>query len=101
MGIEIFNDTLGKRIYNMMIDHALEHGIPNDKSLHKDIDKTHKIVEITRQATADVVNAEAETFFFRMANGEEVPYLFVAGILHAVDVINGGSIMGQDYEIKK
>ena len=97
MGVEVFNDPVGQRIKALLMNYAMEHYDSTPEQLEPGIDKTHLIVGFTRQAIIDSLMAEVEVMTFRNVNDEhQIPTLFIAGVLHAVDVAGGkGSIIGK------
>lgn len=98
MGVEIFDDPVGQRIKSLLMNYALDNYKGAPESLEASVERTHLIVSFARQAALDSLNAEVEVMTFRNANETEsqIPVLFIAGLLHAADVIGGrGSVIGQ------
>ena len=97
VGVEVFNDPVGQRIKALLMNYAMEHYDRTPEQLEPGIDQTHLIVGFTRQAIIDSLMAEVEVMTFRNVNDEhQIPTLFIAGVLHAVDVAAGkGSVIGQ------
>ena len=98
MGVEVFSDPVGQRIKALLMNYALEHYDRTPEQLESGIDQTHLIVGFTRQAIIDSLMAEVEVMTFRNVNSTEhqIPTLFIAGVLHAVDVAGGkGSVIGK------
>jgi hypothetical protein len=97
VGVEIFNDPVGQRIKALLMNYAMEHYDRTPEQLEPGIDQTHLIVGFTRQAIIDSLMAEVEVMTFRNVNDEhQIPTLFIAGVLHAVDVAGGkGSVIGK------
>lgn len=97
VGVEVFNDPVGQRIKALLMNYAMEHYDKTPEQLEPGIDQTHLIVGFTRQAIIDSLMAEVEVMTFRNVNDEhQIPTLFIAGVLHAVDVAAGkGSVIGQ------
>jgi hypothetical protein len=97
VGVEVFNDPVGQRIKALLMNYAMEHYDRTPEQLEPGIDQTHLIVGFTRQAIIDSLMAEVEVMTFRNVNDEhQIPTLFIAGVLHAVDVAGGkGSIIGK------
>ena len=97
MGVEVFNDPVGQRIKALLMNYALEHYDSTAEKLELGINQTHLIVGFARQAIIDSLMAEVEVMTFRNFNDEhQIPTLFIAGLLHAVDVAGGqGSIIGK------
>jgi hypothetical protein len=97
VGVEVFNDPVGQRIKALLMNYAMEHYNRTPEQLEPGIDQTHLIVGFTRQAIIDSLMAEVEVMTFRNVNDEhQIPTLFIAGVLHAVDVAGGkGSVIGK------
>jgi len=98
VGVEVFDDPVGQRIKALLMNYALENYSGNPDSLEAGVDRTHLIVAFARQAAIDAVMAEIDVMTFRNANStdHQIPTLFIAGLLHAADVINGkGSVIGK------
>ena len=97
MGVEVFDDPVGQRIKALLMNYALEHYDRSPEQLEPGIDQTHLIVGFARQAVIDSLMAEVEVMTFRNVNDEhQIPTLFIAGVLHAVDVAGGkGSVIGK------
>lgn len=99
MGVEIFEDPVGQRIKALLMNYAMEHYESTPEQLEPGIDRTHLIVSFARQAIIDSLMAEVEVMTFRNVNSKDhqIPTLFIAGVLHAVDVAGGkGSVIGKD-----
>jgi hypothetical protein len=98
VGVEIFEDPVGQRIKALLMNYAMEHYESTPEQLEPGIDRTHLIVAFARQAIIDSLMAEVEVMTFRNVNSQEhqIPTLFIAGVLHAVDVAGGkGSVIGK------
>ena len=98
MGIEVFDDPIGQRIKSLLMNYAMENYDSTPEQLEPGIDRTHLIVTFARQAVIDSLMAEVEVMTFRNANSKDhqIPTLFIAGVLHAVDVAAGkGSVIGK------
>jgi hypothetical protein len=97
VGVEVFDDPVGQRIKALLMNYALEHYDSTPEKLEPGINQTHLIVGFTRQAIIDSLMAEVEVMSFRNVNGQnQIPTLFIAGLLHAADVAAGkGSIIGE------
>jgi len=97
VGIEVFDDPVGQRIKSLLMNYAMNHYQGKPESLEDSIDRTHLIVSFARQAVIDSMMAEVEVMTFRNANTKDfqIPTLFIAGVLHAIDVAQGkGSVIG-------
>jgi hypothetical protein len=97
VGIEIFDDPVGQRIKSLLMNYAMDHYDRTPEQLEPGIDQTHLIVGFARQGVIDSLMAEVEVMTFRNVNDEQqIPTLFIAGVLHAADVAAGkGSIIGK------
>ena len=98
VGVEIFEDPVGQRIKALLMNYAMEHYESTPEQLEPGIDRTHLIVSFARQAIIDSLMAEVEVMTFRNVNSKDhqIPTLFIAGVLHAVDVAGGkGSVIGK------
>ena len=97
VGVEVFDDPVGQRIKALLMNYALKHYDRSPEQLEPGIDQTHLIVGFARQAVIDSLMAEVEVMTFRNVNDEhQIPTLFIAGVLHAVDVAGGkGSVIGK------
>lgn len=94
---EVFTDEIGQRIKTLMRNFATDHYGHEIDGLEDSLDRTRVIVGLARRAILDALDAEVSVMCFRNANGEEqIPTLFIGGVLHAQDVIQGkGSIVGK------
>jgi hypothetical protein len=97
MGVEVFDDPVGQRIKALLMNYALENYESTPEKLEPGINQTYLIVGFTRQAIIDSLMAEVEVMTFRNSNDKnQIPTLFIAGLLHAADVAAGqGSIIGK------
>lgn len=98
VGVDIFDDPVGQRIKALLMNYALENYSGKPESIEASVDRTHLIVSFARQAIIDSLMAEVEVMSFRNANStdHQIPTLFIAGVLHAVDVAGGkGSVIGK------
>lgn len=85
----IFRTLIGQRIKNKLIEHALKNDYRGTyKDLLISIDNCESVVKICHEAIADVIQAEVEVLAQRDLKEESgnVP-LFIAGLLHAQDLI--------------
>jgi hypothetical protein len=94
---EIFRDEIGQAIFNRLMNYALE---TNNKKpiskLEKHINDTAKVVEITKETLLEALKAEVEVLIFKQTFSEEIPTLFISGVLHSIDVLEGnGSVMAK------
>ena len=96
--VAVFDDEIGQRIKTSMRNYAHEHYGPDIKDLEEMLNRTCVIVGLTRRTMLEALKAEVDVLCFRNSTRpEQVPTMFIAGILHATDVIQGqGSIVGKD-----
>lgn len=94
---QVFDDEIGQRIKTLMRNFATEHYGDDIDGLEESLDRTRVIVGFARQAVNDALDAEVSVMCFRNSTGDEqIPTLFIGGVLHAQDVIQGkGSIVGK------
>jgi hypothetical protein len=98
---EVFRDPVGQSIKSKLITYAAEHYSTPPEQLEAAVDRTHLIVQAARESCIDALESEVSIMTFRNINSdtEEVPITFIAGVLHAIDVIRGGkSIMDIESE---
>lgn len=94
---DVFADEVGQRIKTLMRNFATDHYGHEIEGLEESLDRTRVIVGLARRAMVDALDAEVSVMCFRNANEQEqIPTLFIGGVLHAQDVIQGrGSIVGK------
>lgn len=94
---DVFADEVGQRIKTLMRNFATDHYGHEIEGLEESLDRTRVIVGLARRAMVDALDAEVSVMCFRNANQQEqIPTLFIGGVLHAQDVIQGrGSIVGK------
>jgi hypothetical protein len=97
ISLDVFTDEIGQRIKTLMRNFATDHYGHEIDGLEDSLDRTRVIVGLARRAILDALDAEVSVMCFRNANGvEQIPTLFIGGVLHAQDVIQGkGSIVGK------
>jgi len=100
MGInnpDVFNDEIGQHIKIRLMNYALDKYKGHDlKDIENSINSAAKIIEIAREAIVERLKAESEVLTFKQYMGDEVPMLFIAGVLHALDTIEGkGSVIAE------
>jgi hypothetical protein len=96
MGLEVFSDPIGQGIKAKLMNYAAEHYSTPSDQLEAAVDRTHLIVSAAREAIIEGLENEISIMTFRNINSgtDEVPIMFIAGVLHALDVVKGGkSIM--------
>jgi len=93
MGLEIFSDPIGQGIKAKLMNYAAENYETPKEQLEVAVEGTHLIVSASRQACIEALENEISIMTFRNINsGEnEIPITFIAGVLHALDVLKGGS----------
>jgi len=92
MGLEIFSDPIGQGIKAKLMNYAAEHYETPQEQLEVAVEGTHLIVSAAREACIEALENEISIMTFRNINsGEnEIPITFIAGVLHALDVLKGG-----------
>jgi len=92
MGLEVFSDSIGQGIKAKLMNYAAEHYSTPPEQLESAVDRTHLIVSAAREATIEALENEISVMTFRNINSDthEIPITFIAGVLHALDVIKGG-----------
>jgi hypothetical protein len=97
MRAEVFRDEIGQAIFNRLMNYALETNNKKPVSkLEKHINDTAKVVEITKETLLQALKAEVEVLVFKQTFSEEIPTLFISGVLHAIDVLeSNGTVMPQ------
>jgi methyltransferase-like protein len=97
MSSEVFDDEMGQAIYARLMNYAIESSPKKPISnLSEHVKQTAKIVEITKETLIQTLKAESEVLIFKQTFGEEIPTLFISGVLHAIDVLEGnGSVMAR------
>lgn len=91
MGVEIFDDSIGQSIKAKLMNHAISQYKTPPKQLEEAIDRTHLIVECSRMSMVEALESEVSVMLFRNVDADEalVPISFIAGVLHAIDVLKG------------
>lgn len=92
---KVFQDELGKTIKTRLMNYAIEKNTKtNLEVLLRSVNNTEKIVEITREAIAQALKGEIELLIFKQTFNEPIPTLFISGVMHALDVLNGEGFIG-------
>jgi hypothetical protein len=90
MNPEVFRDELGSAIKTRLMNYAIEKNRKtNLEILERSVNNTEKIVEITRETILQALKGEVELLIFKQTFNEPIPTLFVSGVMHAIDVVNG------------
>jgi uncharacterized secreted protein with C-terminal beta-propeller domain len=91
MGIEIFDDSIGQSIKAKLMNHAMTQYKTPQKQLEEAINRTHLIVECSRMSMVEALESEVSVMLFRNVDADEalVPISFIAGVMHAIDVLKG------------
>lgn len=94
---KVFEDLVGQRTKELMRHYANSGRRPIDpEELEEAINDQYKIVELTRKAITDILEAETEVLCMRMLE-KEIPTVFISGVIHATEIIKSGNlIMGND-----
>ena len=86
-----WEDTVGQTIHSEMFNAAKKQKPDSDsEKLHKSIIRTSLSVGIARESIAKVIDAEVDALTTYRALGDEVPLMFIAGLLAAADLIRFG-----------
>jgi transcriptional regulator of acetoin/glycerol metabolism len=98
LAMKVFDDLVGQRTKELMRNYANSGTRPIDQEeLEEAINAQHKIVELTRQAITDILEAETEVLCMRMIQDKNIPTVFISGVIHATEIIKSGNlIMGND-----
>ena len=87
---EVFKDEIGRAIKTRLMNYAIEKNRKtNLEILERSVNNTEKIVEITRETILEALKGEVELLIFKQTFDEPIPTLFVSGVMHAIDVVNG------------
>lgn len=94
---KVFDDLVGQRTKELMRHYANSGPREIDpEELEEAINAQHKIVELTRKAITDILEAETEVLCMRMLENQ-IPTVFISGVIHATEIIKSGNlIMGND-----
>ena len=97
MAPKVFQDPIGQTIKTRLMNYALDKY--KDKAMKTIINAVHrtdKIVEITREALVESLKAESDLLIFKQTFGEPIPTLFISGILHSIDILDGKPSIGDE-----
>jgi hypothetical protein len=90
---DAFLDPVGQSIKVRLINHVIEKYKKPPKDLEAAVERTANIVAVTREATIEALKGEVEVLGFKSAMGDGIPPMFFAGVLHALEVIQGQASM--------
>jgi CBS-domain-containing membrane protein len=92
---DAFLDPVGQSIKIRLINHVIQKSKKPPKDIEAAVERTANIVAVTREATIEALKGEVEVLGFKSATGDNIPPMFFAGVLHALEVIQGnGSMIG-------
>lgn len=93
MGLEepiVFRDIVGQAIKMRLMNYAFsKYTNVNPETINNSIDRLSNVVEITREAILEALKGETELLIFKQTFDEPVPTLFISGVMHAIDVVDG------------
>jgi hypothetical protein len=91
-------DTLQSRINNLIRAYALSKSPElTTEEVSAAVANTQVITHIAKTACVDVLQGELDLLLWRGATGREIPAMFTAGLLHAIDVLEANdSIVNYD-----
>lgn len=91
---EVFEDAVGQAIKQRLLNFAAKkYSNPNLEVIETLVNRTRNIVAITREATLEALKAEGELLIFKQTFDEPIPTLFISGVLHSIDVIQGKGLI--------
>ena len=97
MGVDepsAFDDMIGQRIKNKLIQYAYDKNYEGThEQLLESIMMLNTVIQITRQSIVDVIEAEVEMLATRDESTLPAHLSFMAGILHAQDMVAHGQTM--------
>ena len=97
MGVDepsAFDDMIGQRIKNKLIKYAYDKNYEGThEQLLESIMMLNTVIQITRQSIVDVIEAEVEMLATRDESTLPAHLSFMAGILHAQDMVAHGQTM--------
>lgn len=89
-----FDDMIGQRIKNKLIQYAYDKGYEGThEQLLESILMLNTVIQIARQSIVDVIEAEVEMLATRDESTLPAHLSFMAGILHAQDMVAHGQTM--------
>lgn len=97
MGIDksrVFEDAVGLAIKTRLLNFAsTKYNNPDPEVMEALVNRTRNVVAITREAILEALKAEGELLIFKQTFDEPIPTLFISGVLHSIDVIQGEGIV--------
>lgn len=75
------------------MNYAAEHYSTPPEQLEAAVERTYLIVGAVKEACIDALESEISVITFRNVNADQdvIPVTFLAGIMHALDVIKNGT----------
>lgn len=81
-------DALQSRINNLLKAYALSKSPDMSvEEVQKAVEKTKVITHIAKTACVDILQGELDLLLWRDSTGNKIPSIFIAGIMHAIDVL--------------
>ena len=85
------------------MNYAAEHYSTPPEQLEAAVERTYLIVGAVKEACIDALESEISVMSFRNVDADQeiIPVTFIAGVLHALDVIKSGASVidvGEDGE---
>lgn len=91
--INEWSDTIGQNIHAVLLDQIMHHSPQVERSeAERAIHGMTKTVQVIRTSISDVLEAEIETLAFRRTLGDDsIPFVFLAGMMAALDLVRDGT----------
>ena len=81
-------DALQSRINNLLGAYALSKKPDmSNEEVEKAVEKTKVITHIAKSACIDILQGELDLLLWRDSTGTKIPPVFIAGLMHAIDVL--------------
>lgn len=91
---EVFKDAVGQAIKRRLLNFAAtKYSNPDPEVMEALVNRTRNVVAITREAILEALKAEGELLIFKQTFDEPIPTLFISGLLHSIDVIQGEGVI--------
>lgn len=91
---QVFEDAVGQAIKRRLLNFAVtKYNNPDPEVMEAAVNRTKNVVAITREAILEALKAESELLIFKQTFNEPIPTLFISGVLHSIDVIQGEGIV--------